>query len=458
MPPLTQKLAQQTLALRYEDLPPVVVHEVKRRLIDSLGVALSAWNSPPGRIARKLALQASQSKGATVLGTTHRTTVDRATFYTGTLIRYWDYNDTYLSKEPAHPSDNISACLSVADAEATPPKDLITSIVIAYEVQCRLCDAESLRTKGWDHVTYGAFSASLASAYLMKLDINQTAHALALSGIANIALRQTRVGELSEWKASAFANTARNAVFATLLAREGLTGPLEIFEGVFGFWKLVAGPFDINLFEKGHFKILDTYLKKYPAEYHAQSAISAALTLRKQIPDLSAIREIHIYSHDAAVDIIGSEPEKWRPQTRETADHSLPYCVAIALKEGKVSLEEYTPYHFHDPDLLALLDKIKVHRDSSCSRLYPQAIPNIVEIITQEGKTFRERVDYPRGHPQNPMTDQEIEEKFYRLTSPLLTEEQQRRILDYLWHLETQTSLEPLMEYLRCPPIMQEAD
>src|SRR5437016_11511390 len=174
---LAHQLADYACALRFEDLSPAVVHEVKRRVIDSLGCALGAWNEEPCAIARKVASEFSAKAGSTIIGTKHKAPPDWAAFATGCCIRYFDYNDTYLSKEPAHPSDNISAALSIAESVGANGRDAITAIALAYEVQCRLCDAASIRSRGWDHVTYGAFSTALASAKLMKLDREKMCHA-----------------------------------------------------------------------------------------------------------------------------------------------------------------------------------------------------------------------------------------------------------------------------------------
>ena len=200
---LTERLARYTHSLRYDDLPGEVVHEVKRRLIDSLGCAFGAWNAKPYRIAREQAQSVRVSGGATIWGTGHKTSPDLAAFANGTGVRYLDFNDTYLSKEPAHPSDNIAAVLAVGETTGASGKRVIHAIVVAYEVQCRLCDAAALRPRGWDHVTYGPISSTLGTAKVLNLSVSQTAHAAALAGVANVALRQTRVGEVSMWKACA---------------------------------------------------------------------------------------------------------------------------------------------------------------------------------------------------------------------------------------------------------------
>src|SRR2546425_3128796 len=274
MKTLAEHLAEYAVGLKFEDLPAPVVHEVKRRAIDSVGCALGAWEAEPCVVARRVASQFAAERGATLLGTTHRVPADWAAFANGCLVRYLDYNDTYLSKEPAHPSDNISAVLAVAEAEKAGGREVILAIALAYEVQCRLCDAASLRARGWDHVTYGAFSTALAATRLMRLDVERTRHALGIAGVASAALRQSRVGELSHWKGCAFANAARHGVFAALLAREGMTGPAPIFEGEKGFEKLVSGPLDVML-QSDNFMILKTSIKFWPAEYHSQSAIGA---------------------------------------------------------------------------------------------------------------------------------------------------------------------------------------
>src|SRR5437016_10274808 len=344
---LADQLAEYTCALRFEDLSAETVHEVKRRLIDSIGCALGAWNEEPCRIAREVASGFSAKHGATIIGTHHQVPPDWAAFVTGCGIRYFDYNDTYLSKEPAHPSDNIAAVLAVAESVGAKGHAVITAIALAYEVQCRFCDAASLRARGWDHVTYGAFSTALASAKLMKLGEDKTRHAVNIAGVASAAMRQARVGQLSHWKGVAFANAARHGVYSALLARAGMTGPGPIFEGQMGFEKQlgvslgnVGEKFTVPFAETSDgpaSMILRTSIKFWPAEYHSQSAIEAALSLRKEIGDPARVRAVTIESHDASVDIIGSEPEKWKPATRETADHSLRYITAIALIDGEVT-------------------------------------------------------------------------------------------------------------------------
>jgi 2-methylcitrate dehydratase len=454
---LAQRMAGYAANLRFEHLPPAAVHEVKRRLIDSLGCALGAWDAEPCAIARGVALSLSADNGATLWGTHHRAPLDWAAFANGCLVRYFDYNDTYLSKEPAHPSDNIPAAFAVAEAAGANGRELIAAIVIAYETQCRLCDAASLRAIGWDHVTYGTFSTALAASRLMHLTIAETCHALGIAGVSSAALRQTRVGELSHWKGCAFANAARHGVYAAMLARAGMTGPAPIFEGEKGFEKLVSGRLDVEgpfsirgAPAPGECMICQTSIKCWPAEYHSQSAIEAALKLRQDLGgDASLIESVLVESHDAAVDIIGSEPEKWRPKNRETADHSLPYIVAAALADGEITQRQFQPQRFEEPAMVEFVQRVKVLRHRELSAMYPKAVGNIVHLTLRDGTVLSHRVDYPLGHARNVMSDAAVEAKFRALADGRLGESRSREVIEWCWKLDDKQDLAELCRLLQ---------
>jgi 2-methylcitrate dehydratase len=459
---LADRLSRYGRSLRDDDVPSAVVHEVKRRVLDSLGCALGAWTAPPCRIARQLAQVVTVPHGATLWGTGHRTLPDLAAFANGALVRYLDFNDTYLAKEPAQPSDNIAPILAVGETARASGKRVIQAIALAYEVQCRLCDAAALRPRGWDHVTYGPFSSALAASKVMKLSAAQTLQAMNLAGVANIALRQTRVGDLSMWKACAFSNAARNGVFAAMLAQRGMTGPSPIFEGEKGFMKLVSGPLELPPFggEKGPsapatFKILDTYIKHYPVEYHAQTAVEAALAIREDLikaegaDAYAGITDVEIGSYDVAIEIIGRDPEKWRPHTRETADHSFPYCVAVALFDGKVTLRSFDAKRLTDPALHELMEKVRVVPQPEFVGRYPQAMPTRITVRTMAGKDYVKQVDYPLGHPQHRMSDHQVEEKFCRLAVGKLDRARMNKVIDLVWRLDRLKDISALMPVLK---------
>jgi 2-methylcitrate dehydratase len=437
MPTLAHRLAEYAVGLEFERLPEAVVHEVKRRMIDSIGCALGAMDAEPCMIARRVAEGFSAQRGATLIGTATRAPQDWATFANGCLVRYLDFNDTYLSKEPAHPSDNIAGALAVAEAEAAPGRELISAIALAYEIQCRLCDVASLRARGWDHVTYVAFSSALAGARLMRLDVEKTTQAVNIAGVSAGSLRQSRAGELSHWKACTVAHAARRGIFAAMLAREGMTGPAPIFEGEMGFERLLSqAPLDSVVLSTDASMILKTSIKFWPAEYHSQSAIEAALRLRQQIGNVKKIESIIIQSHDAAVEIIGSDPAKWRPQSRETADHSLPYIVAVALTDGEITERQFAPGRFGDPGLLGLVQQVKVERQAGLSARYPEAVGNIVTVRLRDNRQLREHVDYPPGHAKNPLSDAQLEMKFHSLADPCLGRERASAVLETGWRLD----------------------
>ncbi len=435
---LSERLVAFALNTRFEDLPEMVVVEARRRLLDAFACAVGALREPAPTIARRVATTMRGEPGASLFGG-GRSTADWGAFANGVHIRYLDCNDTYLSLEPAHPSDNWAAVMAVGEHVGASGKDWIVAAAVAYEVQCRLCDASSIRARGWDHTTYGSLSTSLAAAKLLGLTPAQTLHALGIAGTTGTALRLTRAGELSMWKGCAFAFAARNGVFAALLAKEGMTGPAPLFEGDMGFCQQVSGPLPVQKLggsNPGDWMLPKTSIKFWPAEYHSQSAIAAALDIRPRIHDLASIRSIEIATFRTAVEIIGQDPEKWRPKTRETADHSLPYCTAVALVDGDVSARQFEPDRLGDPALLDLVKRTKVVEDTELSAEYPSAIPNRVRVTLNDGQVFESTVRHPPGHDKNPLTDAQLRQKFQGLVTPVLGQERADAIWNRLSKLE----------------------
>lgn len=451
---LAEQLAEYAFRLNYGDLGSMTVSETKKRVVDAIGCAIGAFAEAPVRIARKAVSETVPRGVSTLLGTNMKTSPDMATFVNGLMIRYFDFNDTYLSKEPAHPSDNIGATLSVAEAEGASGKEMILATALAYEIQCRLCDSADIRHRGWDHVCYGLVSSALAAGKLMGVNRKKMTEAVNIALNAHIAMRQVRAGELSMWKGASFSNAARNAVFAALLAEKGMTGPSPIFEGEMGFFKQVSGPFELDTDSfggrKGEFKISETYIKYYPAEYHSQTAIWAALEIRKQIPDPSDIESVEVASHEAGYTILGKDPEKWRPATKETADHSLPYIVGMALLEGKIDNSTYSLRKVRNQRNLDFVKRITVREDMRLTSLYPkEGMGNRLTVRTKSGKTITEEVLIPLGHPKKPMSKNDTEAKFLRLARSNLSEGQAGEALGRLWTLEDERSLGMVLGLLR---------
>jgi len=438
----SQLIADYVTTLDDSALAPAVVHEVKRRVLDSLGVGLAAFEDDAPRIARALARQVPLSDGATLLGTTHRTTPDLAAFANGVLVRYLDYNDTYLSLEPLHPSDVIPALLALAEMRHSSGRALITAIALAYEIGVNLCDAASLRQHKWDHVNYIAIMVAAGAAKLLGLTRAQTEHALAIATVPHAAMRQTRAGELSMWKGAAAANASRNALFAALLAEQGMTGPFQPFEGEMGFCALLThAPFDFTKFaslaqHQPPRRILDTYIKKYPVEYHAQSAVDAALEIHSEARG-AAIVSVHIDTFKASYDIIAKDPEKWRPQTRETADHSLQYITVVALEDGALTAQSFDLARIRSPRTQEFLARhTTLAEKPELTAGYPDGIPNTITVTLSDGRVLSRTVRYPRGHARNPMTDDEVIAKFETNVAGRLARDQARALRDAVWNLD----------------------
>jgi len=446
---IAEYLADYGTSIKYENFPPEIVHKVKGLLIDALGCALGAYTSTPGKIARQIAGKVYRcDMPATVLGSGQKSSPELATFANGVMIRYLDFNDGFAGKEVGHPSDNFAPVLTCADAIHAGGKEVIVASILAYEVFCRLADAFDLRDRGFDHSVIGAASCVMGASRVLGLSREQMVQAINLSVTSNITLGQTRVGDLSMWKGCAMANASRNAVFAALLAKEGMTGPSPVFEGRYGFIKAVTGPFQLEEFGGNGrpFRITDVMIKLYPCGQFSQTAIDAAIKLRPKISSINEISEINIGTFASGKKVMAGDTEKWHPKTRESADHSIPYVVAIALMYGSVEIKHFDDKYLFNPDLLDLVQKIKVEETEECDNLYPGAMANRVELITKSGKKFSELVQYHRGHQKNPLTDEEIEQKFTSLASDLLTPAQRKQVLSLVWNLEQVDDAGELMQ------------
>jgi 2-methylcitrate dehydratase len=455
MDPYEKQIVDYISNFDYRRLTEAAVEETKTRILDSLACAMAACNESTVDAMRRIALEASSIHGATVFGTTHITPVYDATMVLGTAIRAHDWNDTYLSKEPAHPSDNISAAMAVAEAERRSGRDLIAAICLAYELQCRLCDAAAIREKGWDHVTYGSVSSTAAAAKLMGLNVEQTRNALGIAVTTGNYLRQTRIGALSSWKAAAFAKAARNAVEAALYARNGFSGPSEIIAGRHGLIRQITGGTldlapDFGGQGEEEFKIVNTYIKYFPAEYHSQSAIWAALDLRSRIGSdgWRDIKDVLVETSRQSHEIIGMDSDKWRPRNRETADHSLPYITAVALMDGDITLKSYDHEHLQNPALLGLVGKVECRERQEYTDLYGVHYPNRITIRMNSGEVHAKEIKDPKGHPLNPLDRTHIERKFLMNSDGILNGTQQDRLIHSVWGLEKLDDLKSLMNCL----------
>src|SRR5215813_6568269 len=343
-----RRFADYAVGLRFADLPADAVHACKRRIADTLACAIAAFDAEPCSIARALALRAEAADGARVLGTGRRVLPELAAFANAAMGRYLDGNDCFPGGG-GHPSGVIAAALAAAQVAVAARRpidgrDVLAAIVVGYEVHRALHESLRVMTRGFDHAFYPAVAAAAVAANILRLDQARAVNAIALAVTANLPLAVTRRGQLSMWKGVAEANGARNGLFAALLAQAGMTGPEKPFEGALGLHHLV-GPVDPGLLGRAPLAIVCADMKFYVTEYHSQGPLAAALSLTTGL-DLDAIAAIRIRTYEFAHKEIGSGPEKWRPATRETADHSLPYIVAAALVDGEFSDAVFAPARF----------------------------------------------------------------------------------------------------------------
>ena len=434
--PLAERLPP-CRGLRYVDLDDATIERVRMHVIDALGCGIAAFDESPVRICRKVAL-ASTSGASSVIGTNRRTTPDLAAFANGAAFRYYDLNDVYVGPFSGHPSDNIAPLLAIAEAERAGAKELITAIVLAYEVNCRLCDAFDLSARGWDPPIFSLPAVALAVGKLMKLPPDKLTHAVNLAINDHIPMGQTRSGELSDWKGIADAEAGRNALFAAMLARGGLTGPAPIFEASEGVLPThIRGQAkSISMHSVGAAYLSAIHqcsVKAYPVVVYGQTAVVAGATPRRRPRSNRIDRD---RNHPPRLRQTGSDPEKWAPETRETADHSLPYIAARAMFDGDVSNDSYAPAKLRDPRILAFMRKITVKEDPAFITSQGTAPAVRIPALLRRTARMTRQVDSMPGFPGQPLSRADVERKFRSNIGKRWPQERTDTILQALWALD----------------------
>jgi 2-methylcitrate dehydratase len=436
---LSEALAHYAINLKYDDLPEEIVRVAKRSILDTLGCAIGGYSAGPSQIAMKLASGVNAKQGATVLCSGIKTSPDLAVFANGVMIRYLDFNDGFVSltRGAGHPSDTIAALLTAAELTGGSGRDLIAATVLSYEVFCKIMDVFDNQEIGVDHSTVTGFAATVSASRLMGLSGQQMVHAIGITAGGNTALHAGRAGTLSNWKSYAAADASRKAIFSVQLAQSGMTGPNQVFEGRGGFFEVISRkPFTpLKLGEP--YGILRTFTKRFALGQFSQSAVQAAMKARQFFADPAEIQEVTIGASHAAIKIMADSPDKWRPQTHETADHSMPYAAGVALMYGKIEPEYYEDPYLHDQRLLELVSRIKCIPSEEADRMEKEFNLCELELLLKSGERKRVRVEYHRGHFKNPMTDAEMEEKFRSLAHKQLSASRVDNLLHLLWRLES---------------------
>ena len=448
MDSMIERLAEYAAGLRFQDLPPGAVHEFKRRLIDSIGCLVGGYDAEPSVIARDLARRSRGNPPARILGTQEPSSPELAAFANGTMLRYLEFNDAYFNKASGHPSDTFAAVLAMADATGIGGRALITATAAAYEGYCALSDAVE-REKGWDHSVQCVIGSAVGAAKVLGLKKEAMGNTISLAITPNMALEQTRTGELAMWKGAAGPNAARNGVFAALLAREGMTGPGQAIEGKFGLWQKV-GRFDWEPFggRGWPFRLTQTHIKFFPVVIHAQSPVTVALELQSAV-NPEEIEAVAIDTYWVAERYVDRKNPLWHPATRETADHSLPYCVIAALLDGEVTEESFSTRRLRDPRIARLLDRTTIREVPEYTRAFPQEWPCRIEVTLRGGRRQIAEARYFRGHAKRPLSDEEIERKFRVLAGEPLGRRRADAVLKMGWNADKLKDVRELLKLLR---------
>lgn len=417
---MAAQLAGFIVRASYADLSHAALDALKIRLLDALGCAIGALGADLMRVVRQQLDDFGGTGHCTLIGG-GRTAPDRAAFYNSALVRYLDFNDAYLAPgETCHPSDNVGAVLAAAEYARASGREFLAALAVAYQVQCRLSDLAPVRARGFDHTTQGAYAVAAGVAKALALDRERAASALGICGTAFNALRVTRTGALTHWKGLAFPNTAFGCTHATFLAMHGVTGPRAVFEGAKGFMETIAGRFEIDWAREDLERVTRTILKRYNAEIHSQATLEGVLELRARHGLRGEdVREIAVDTFDVAYHIIGGgeEGEKMTVRTKEEADHSLPYMVAVALLDGLVMPDQYVPERIRRQDVQSLLRKVVVRPSADLSGQFPERMPCRVRIRLLDGRTYEiEKQDY-EGFHSRPMRWETAREKLQVLAA-----------------------------------------
>ncbi len=459
---IARNIADYAVGFDYKDLPQEVVHAAKRALLDTLGCAIGGYESDASQIIQKLVKELGVSSESSIIGSGIKTNCLNATLVNGIMVRYLDYMDQISIPVGnwyvyAHPSEVIPGILALAERQHSSGAEVLTASILGYELSARFCAGTTIvpiAKKGWAPDTLGVYIMPVLAGKILGLNAGQVENAIGISGCHGMVLGilDSAKEEYSMSKNIRFPSTAQGGILAAMMAQKGFTGPTRVIEGEYGFIDSVMdGDFDVEKltdFSNG-FRILDTEFKAWAACGTIQGHLNATLNLVNE-HDIKPenVAQVRIWAGTRSVQHTG-DPIKRYPKNKETADHSAYYVTAVAIKEQALGPDQYSPQKYNDPVIKELIGKINLEIDTNLDQF---GRAGITEITTKQGATYRCRVDYPKGHPNNPMTDDEISDKFHTLASKFIDEEQIKRIIDIIYSLEELDDIRRLMELLvfRC--------
>jgi len=466
---ISRIISEYAIELKYEDLPKEVIHEVKRYLYDSIGCAYGAYNTRDVNIIKNLCLDMAGKEESTLIGFGNKIPAVNATLVNSLMIRALDFNDIYWKDDPSHPSDIIPAALSVGEMVGASMKEVIVAIVLAYEFEQRMClfAKPGVRERKWHHATLTQFVSPIVAGKLLGLTVDQMVNAIGINGSHNHTIGCPTAGKLTMMKNTVDPMAVQSGVFAALMAQKGYSGTEKVFEGKEGFMDAFVGwnakeeklnptemmgrdgvskwSWDVealigNLGES--YKILECGMKAFPTEALTHTHISCALkAMINNDLEYSDIEEVKVTAFAQAYDIL-FDPAKYRPESRETADHSLPYCLAAAIVDKKITTESFSDEKLEDPRIFEVIDKIKGEPSLEFEKMFPAKQPSKVVIKTKDGKEYSEYMEFPKGDPREPMTMEDLENKFNGLSAVLLTSERQEEIKNLIFNCENSSTRE----------------
>ena len=465
---LSYTIAEWACALKFENLSPEAIQAAKLFWFDSIGCALGGSQQEDARILLKHygAMSGGPANGgsiATAFVSGFKTKPVDASFLNGHMIRAMDYNDIYWKADPCHPSDLIAAPLALCESEGLSGKDLILGTIIAYEIEMRLCEVgrPGVREYGWHHATLSAFAAPVAAGRVLNLNVDQMVSAMGISAARTFCPGAVTAGKLTNMKNTVDPWAGRMGAESALLARGGFSGPEHIIdgkEGLFAVFKHVQYKGEPATFDgealvkdlpnspKSHYRILDCGMKSFPIEALSHAPLTAMMkTVKENKIKASDVRKIKVEVIARAADILG-DPHKYRPDSKETADHSLPYCMAVGLVDGMVTPLQFKEERVLDKALIPIMDKVKVVANDEFEALFPKFQPSRVTITTNDGKEHATRVDVPKGDPRDPMTEEEIAVKFNALGKNVIGDDQRKKLQKAIMNLDAAGKLDELLE------------
>ena len=437
----SRQIAEFAVGLNYNDLSGDAIHEVKRYLYDSIGCAYGGYRTKDVGILHDIYKEMGGKEEATIIGFGERMPAVNATLVNSLMVRALDFNDIYWKEDPSHPSDLIPAALAVGEKVGATMKEVIVAIILAYEFEMRLCEfaVPGVRERKWHHATLTQFVSPIVAGKLLELNVDQMVHAIGINGSHNHTIGCPTAGKLTMMKNTVDPMAVQSGVFAAFMAKKGYSGTEAVFEGKEGFMDVFGPDWDQQKLLGGlgeKFKILECSMKGFPTEALTHTHLSCMLKVVKE-NDIKPedIESVTVTTIARACDIL-FDSHKYRPESRETADHSLPYCLAAAIVDRKITTASFSEEKMKDPAIWAVIDKIKGEASVEFEKMFPAKQPSKVVVKTTKGKEFEAYLEYPKGDPREPMTEDDLDDKFGGLAEGLLDKDRQKKVKQMVYTCE----------------------